>query len=279
MAQVDLSAGTVHYQERGSGPPVVLVHGLFVNSSLWHDVVPVLARRFRVLTLDLPLGSHPTPVKPDADVSPAGLARLVAEFLTALDLSEVTLVGNDTGGAICQLVAADHPERLARLVLTNCDAYENFLPPAFRYLQWLARVPGGVWAIAQATRFPLVRGLPIGYGGLSKRRAPRAIEDSWCAPACADPGVRHDVTKALRGIHPRYTLDAVRKLRDFDRPVLLAWGQDDRFFPPRFAQRLARDIPQARLELIPDSRTFVPLDAPAQLTDLITTLVADPADR
>lgn len=191
MAQVDLSAGTVHYQERGSGPPVVLVHGLFVNSSLWHDVVPVLARRFRVLTLDLPLGSHPTPVKPDADVSPAGLARLVAEFLTALDLSEVTLVGNDTGGAICQLVAADHPERLARLVLTNCDAYENFLPPAFRYLQWLARVPGGVWAIAQATRFPLVRGLPIGSGTRQSRHVVwrsvriRCGSRAWCLLAAA----------------------------------------------------------------------------------------------
>lgn len=278
MPQVTLSAGTLRYHEHGSGPPVVLVHGLLVNASLWHEVVPPLARHFRVVAPELPFGSHPEPVRPDTDLSPSGLAALVAEFLAALNLTDVTLVGNDTGGAICQVVAADHPERLARLVLTNCDAYDNFLPPAFRYLQWLARIPGGVWVLAQNLRFSMLRRLPIGYGGLSARPVPRAIEESWCTPLRTNAGIRHDAAKALRGIHPRYTLDAVRKLRHFDRPVLLAWGQDDPFFPPTFAQRLARDLPHARLELMPNARTFVPIDAPHQLADLIVTAATGTAD-
>ncbi|MGA8116353.1 MAG: alpha/beta hydrolase [Actinocatenispora sp.] len=273
MAQVQLPAGTLHYQDRGEGSPVVLVHGMLVNSELWRDVVPRLTERFRVLTPDLPFGSHTEAMRPDADLSPTGLATAVADFLAALDLTDVTLVGNDTGGAICQLVAAHHPQRLGRLALTNCDAYDNFFPPAFRYLQWLARIPGGVWAMAQTMRFGPARGLPIAYGGLVHHRAPREVEDRWCAPALRSAAVRRDTGKVLRGIHPRYTLDAIRLLRDSSLPVLLAWGDDDRFFPPDVASRLAADLRAARLERIPGSRTFVPLDAPERFAELLTAFV------
>lgn len=269
MPTLDLPQGVLHYSDTGTGPAVVLVHGALVDGRLWDTVATRLASRHRVIVPDLPLGSHRVSMNPDADLSPPGLARLLDEVVTALRLTGVTLVGNDTGGAICQLAAARDPAWLVRLVLTNCDAYENFLPPAFRYLQILARIPGGMWLLAQGMRSRVVRGLPIGYGGLSVRRALREVETGWVTPMRADGGIRRDMGKVLRGISPRYTLDAAARLRTLDLPVLLAWGRNDRFFRPAFAERLAADLPNARLELIHGARTFVPLDAPERLADLI----------
>ena len=135
LREAQLSQGTIHYRELGTGKPIVLVHGLLTNSLLWADVATVLAREFRVIAPDWPLGSHEQPLRPGTDLTPPGLAKVIADFLAALELENVTLVGNDTGGALSQLVAVDQPERLGRLVLTPCDAYENFLPPMFRPLQ------------------------------------------------------------------------------------------------------------------------------------------------
>ena len=171
---VTLEQGTIAYRETGPGdaPAIVFVHGAFVDGTLWRKVVPRLEGSYRCVVPDLPLGSHRTPMNPGADLSPPGLAKLIADFIEALDLDDVTLVGNDTGGAICQLVVTRHPERIGRLVLTPCDAYENFLPPAFRYLQSLARVPGGVARWPRRCGSPRTGGSPIAFGWLSKRADP-----------------------------------------------------------------------------------------------------------
>jgi pimeloyl-ACP methyl ester carboxylesterase len=274
MHEVELSQGTVRYTDTGGeGLVVVLVHGAFVSGSLWRDVVGPLSEHARVVVPELPLGSHEVPLRPDADLTPPGVARLIADFLAALDLREVTLVGNNTGGAMCQLVATLHGERLARLVLTNCDAYENFLPPAFRYVQLLARIPGGMWVLAQAVRSRTVRQMPNAFGRLSLREVDAERMEAWVRPVREDAGIRRDLTKVLRGISTRYTIRAAEQLREFGRPVLLAWGQRDRFFRPSFAERLARDIPGARLAWVADSATFVAVDAPRELAGLISDFV------
>jgi pimeloyl-ACP methyl ester carboxylesterase len=274
---VTLPQGTLAYSEVGTGPPIVFVHGALVDGRLWERVTPLLAAEHRCVVPDLPLGSHRTPLSPDADLSPPGLAKLVADFLQALDLDGVTLVGNDTGGAICQLVALNHPDRLARLVLTPCDAYENFLPLAFRYLQVAARVPGGIAALMQTMRPRAMRRAPIAYGWLTKKRLPDELLDHWVEPVMSDAEVRRDVVKVLRGISKRYTLEAAERLRGFDRPALLAWAPEDRFFTLKYAQRLAGAFPDARLELIDDARTFVSLDQPERLGALIGEFAAAPA--
>ncbi|MDT7610091.1 MAG: hypothetical protein QOG96_4594 [Pseudonocardiales bacterium] len=274
MQELELPQGTVRYTDTGGpGPVVVLVHGAFVNGELWRDVVGPLGRVARVVVPELPLGSHQVALRADADLTPPGVARLLADLLTALDLREVTLVGNDTGGAICQLVATAHPERLAKLVLTNCDAYENFLPPAFRYLQLLGRLPGCIWLLAQSCRSRAVRRLPFAFGWLSATPVDRERSDAWVRPVLDDAGVRRDVSKVLRGISSRYTLRAAEQLREFHRPVLLAWGRRDRFFKPGYAERLAGDIPGARLVWFENAATFVPVDAPEQLAALIADFV------
>jgi pimeloyl-ACP methyl ester carboxylesterase len=273
---VTLPQGTIAYGESGpaDGAAVVLVHGAFVDGTLWRNVVPELEGSLRCITPDLPLGSHRTPMNAGADLSPPGLAKLIADFIAELGLEDVTLVGNDTGGAICQLVVTRHPERIGRLVLTPCDAYENFLPPAFRYLQLLARIPGGVGTIAQSQRIPGVSRSPLAFGWLSKRRIPSEVLDHWTEPIIHDKAVRADARRVLRGISNKYTIDAATKLRDFHGPTMLAWATEDRFFKPKFAERLAADIPGARLEWIDDARTFVSEDQPERLASLIGDFAA-----
>jgi pimeloyl-ACP methyl ester carboxylesterase len=277
MSEVSLPQGTIHYRESGQGPPIVFAHGLLVDGRLWRKVTPLLEDRFRCIVPDLPIGSHPEPMAADADLSPPGLARIVADFLQALELEDVILVANDTGGAISQITAANHPERIGRLVLTNCDAFENFLPPAFRPLQWAARVPGALTGIMQGMRMTPMRRLPIAYGWLIKRDFAGAPTREWVEPFLSDGGVRRDTVKVLRGIHPRYTMDAAEKLRSFDRPALLAWAVEDRFFKVSYAEKLAATINGARLERIDDSYTFVSEDQPERLAELIARFAGEPA--
>jgi pimeloyl-ACP methyl ester carboxylesterase len=265
-----LSQGTIRYRELGNGAPIVLVHGLLVNSLLWTDVAELLAPDFRVIAPDLPLGSHTQPLKPGADLTPPGQARLIADFLETLDLTDVTLVGNDTGGALCQLVAAHHGERLGRLVLTPCDSYEAFLPPAFAPLKALGYVPGAVWAVGNLMRSRFAQRLPIAYGWLSKKPIDDEVMRSFLTPVWTDVRIRKELASVLRGIDKRYTLEAAQHFGAFEKPVLIAWAPEDRFFKLSNAERLARDFPNARLERIDQSLTFVPVDQPRRLAELIT---------
>jgi pimeloyl-ACP methyl ester carboxylesterase len=276
LKEIRLPQGRIRYQDTGSGEPIVFVHGLLVNGALWRKVTPLLEGAHRCIVPDLPLGSHQIPMAAEADLSPPGVARLVSDFLDALELDGVTLVGNDTGGAICQLVAAHHPGRLGRLVLTPCDAYENFLPPAFRPLQYGAHVPGLITALVQGARIGAIRRGPLGFGMLIKRRP---MDDEalrgYLAPFLADRGVRRDALKVLRGISNRQTIEAAERLRNFDRPTLIAWAPEDRFFKLRFAERLVSDIPNARLVRIEDSLTFVPEDQPERLAEAIAGFIEE----
>jgi pimeloyl-ACP methyl ester carboxylesterase len=277
MKEATIPQGTIRYREEGTGEPIVLVHGLLANGLLWREVVPELGKDFRVIVPDFPLGSQDVPMHEGTDLSPPGLAAIVAAFLEALDLREVTLVGNDTGGAICQLVAVNHPERLGRLVLTPCDAYDNFLPPMFRPLQLVARVPGAIWLIAQSLRPRPARRLPFAFGWLSKRPLAPDVSDAFLAPVLRDRRIRREVAAVLRGISPRHTEEAARRFGEFDRPVLLIWAPEDRFFKLRYAERLAEAFPNARLELIEDSYAFVPVDQPQRTAELIAAFAREPA--
>jgi pimeloyl-ACP methyl ester carboxylesterase len=215
-------------------------------------------------------------MRADADLSPAGMAEVVAAFLAALDLREVTLVGNDSGGAVSQLVAVRYPERLGRLVLTNCDALEVFPPKGFGYLSWVARIPGAMFLVARAMlHIPRLQRLPMAYGALTMRPLPDATLRQWVEPAARDPQIRRDVCKFMRGISSRLTLDAARALERFDRPVLLVWGADDPFFTVALARRLAAHIPGARVQTIADATVFVPLDQPEAVAAHIARFSAE----
>ena len=273
-ASVTLDQGTIPYRDEGVGDPLLFVHGLLVDGRLWRNVTPHLHGAHRCIVPDWPLGSHQTALAPGADRSPRGIAHLIADFLDALGLERVTIVANDTGGAISQILAAERPERLSGLVLTNCDCLENFLPPVLRPLQWLAHLPGAYWLISQLMRPARVRRSPLGFGMLSRRRIPDDLTAAWVAPL-RRRAVRADVLATLKAIDARDTLRAAEQLHERPLPTLLAWAPEDLTFPLRFAERLAAMIPGARLEQIPDSRAFIPEDQPERLAQLIGAFVGD----
>jgi pimeloyl-ACP methyl ester carboxylesterase len=202
---------------------------------------------------------------PDADLTSVGVAHLIADALAALDLEDVTLVGNDTGGAICQLLITERPERIARLVLTNCDAFEQFFPPAVRPFQILsARFGEGFTTLlARLLRFRSAQRRFMAT--VSTRRFDDETLDAYFGAFLRDPGVRRDAARFMANVSNRYTLAAARSFGAFARPVLLVWGENDPFFSAKLARRLQAAFPHATLHWAPESRAFVPEDQPRQL--------------
>lgn len=273
VQHADLGHARIRYYESGEGSPVVFVHGLLTNAHLWRKVVPTIAAAgHRCIAPDWPLGSHSVAV-PDADLTPPGVADLIAEFLEALDLRHVTLVANDTGGAMTQILMARHPERIARVVLTPADSFERFFPPVFVMLPLLARVPGAVWLLTQTLRLRSLQRLPITFGWVSKRPIARDIVDTYLDPSRHDRAIRADLRRFLRTVHKRHTLAAAERLGGFTKPVLLAWATEDKLFPLSLAHRLQQVLPNSRLIEIADSYTFIPEDNPEALIPLILNFI------
>ncbi|HEX7059111.1 MAG TPA: alpha/beta hydrolase [Solirubrobacterales bacterium] len=269
--EIELPAGTIRYREAGEGKPVVFIHGYLVDGRLWGGVVDRLSDRCRCIAPDWPIGAQRVAMKPDADLSPYGIAEIVASFLEALDLDDVTIVGNDSGGAMSQVTVTRHPQRIGRMVLTNCDTHENFPPGIFKAMPPLAALPGGMSLLAAPFRIPAMA--RAAFRPFARTRIPDNLIASWMEPGLHDPAVKRDVKKVTTGMNKRYTLEAAEKLKGSDLPVLLTWAPGDRFFPIKYAQRLAEDIPNARLVEIPDSKTFVSIDQPQRLADEIAAFV------
>ncbi|TCO58124.1 alpha/beta fold hydrolase [Actinocrispum wychmicini] len=268
-----LSRAKIEYRERGAGPPVVFVHGLLVNADIWRKVVPAVAEAGnRCIAPDWPLGAHSTAV-PGVDLSPPALADMIAEFLDTLDIRDATIVANDTGGALVQLLMVQRPDRIARVVLTPSDCFESFFPPVFAPLPKLARVPGFLWLLVQAARLRLVQRSPLAFGWVAKRPLDKDIVESYIAPS-RRLEIRDDLRRFLLTVHNRHTLAAAERFGEFDKPVLLAWAEEDKLFPIKLAHRLVEALPNASLTAVADSYTFIPEDQPAKLAELITWFIA-----
>jgi pimeloyl-ACP methyl ester carboxylesterase len=276
MPAIELTAGTIDYEDTGGdGPVLVLLHGLAMDGSLWRHVVDGLRDDHRCVVPTLPFGSHHRPMRPDADLSLHGQARLVAELLERLDLRDVTVVQNDLGYA--QILALEHGERIGRLVLVSCEAFDN-LPPGLpgRMLGLAARVPGGLNALVQPLRVRALRRLPMALGLMSARPIPHEVTDAWLRPLMTSRAVRRDVLRYIRSARTEELDAASRRLTEFDRPALVVWAREDRVMPPEHGRRLAELLPQGRLVEIDDSRTLIPLDQPAALTRALRDFVREP---
>lgn len=271
--EIDLPAGRIRYREAGSGKPVVFVHGYLVDGRLWDGVVDRLSDRCRCIAPDWPMGAQQIALEPSADLSPPGVAATIASLLEALDLEDVTIVGNDSGGAMSQVLVTSHPERIGRLVLTNCDTHENFPPGIFKAMPPLAKLPGGMSVLAAPFRIGAVA--RRAFAPFARTHIPDELIASWMQPAMDDPGVRRDLKKVTVGMNKRYTLAAAQKLRQSQLPILLTWAPGDKYFPISYAKRLAGEAGNARLVEIQDSKTFVPLDQPQRLADEIANFVND----
>lgn len=270
--EIELPAGRIRYREAGEGKPIVFVHGYLVDGRLWDGVVDRLADRFRCIAPDWPIGAQQIAMQPGADLSPFGIAALIDSFLAELELNDVTIVGNDSGGAMSQVFVSRYPERVGRLVLTNCDTHENFPPGPFKALPPLARLPGGMSALAAPFKIGAVA--RAAFRPFTSDPLPAALIASWMEPAQKNPDVRRDLKKVTIGMNKRYTLEAAQKLRGSELPILLAWAPGDRVFPLRYAERLAGEVGNARIVQIPDAKTFVPVDQPQRLAEEIAEFVS-----
>jgi pimeloyl-ACP methyl ester carboxylesterase len=277
MPTIDLPQGTINYRvagpERSDTPPVVFIHGLLVNNELWTGVAEALADRgVRSYALNLPLGSHTIPLNAGVDLSPRGIAELIIDALAALDLTDVTLVGNDTGGALCQFVIDTDHSRIGRLVLTNCDAFDVFPPAPFDMIVKVGRKPWRLKVMAATLRPRLLRHSMLGYGGLVAKRLDPAMTSRWASPSRVDAGVRRDTARFLSEVRPADLLDVSSRLSEFGKPVRLVWGAADKFFKIEFAHRLRDAFGDAELVEVPGGRTFIPLDEPNRVADEINAM-------
>jgi pimeloyl-ACP methyl ester carboxylesterase len=272
MTEIELSAGTVDYEDTGGdGPVLVLLHGLIMDASLWDGLIAELASDYRCVAPTLPLGAHRHAMHADADLSLAAIARLVTEFLDRLDLHDVTLLGNDTGGALVQLIMADGAAHVGRVVLASCDAFDNF-PPGLtgKTLVLTGKLSPGMFGLfMQQMRLRMVRRLPIAFGWLTMRGD--AATARWMKPVLKQREIRRDAVRVLRAVaaEPRLLLDVAETLPSFDRPALVVWASADRVMPPEHGRRLAELLPQGQLVEVDDSYTLIPLDQPARLAQLV----------
>jgi pimeloyl-ACP methyl ester carboxylesterase len=279
MPQIALDQATIDYRvlgpEDSSNPPVVFVHGILVDSRLWDRVADGLAQRgYRCYLPNWPLGSHTSPVNEGAELSPVTVASMIHGFLEALDLSDVTLVGNDTGGGLCQFLVDAHPHRIGRLTLTNCDAFDKFPPFPFNVVFALLRGPISIKVLFEQMRFKALRHSPLGYGLLT--RPDTQLTASWLRPARTDVRIRRDLARLLRAVAKTDLTEVSTRLPRFTKPVTIVWGQRDRCFTPALGRRLAALFPHSTLVEVPDARTFVPLDAPSAVVDAIVGVGAAP---
>jgi pimeloyl-ACP methyl ester carboxylesterase len=283
MPQIELPQGTISYRVVGPEDsrlaPVVFIHGLLVDGRLWNGVADRLAAQgLRCYQPDLPLGSHRIPMPPATDLSPAGLAGLIDAFMAGMGLDDVTLVGNDTGGALCQFTIDTHPERVGRLVLTNCDAFDKFPPAPFDGLVRAARHPAVTRALLLPMGSRLVRHSPLGFGLLA-REFDAGLTRDWLAPAMRDAAIREDIARFARAVKPAELLDVSTRLHRFERPVRVVWGEADRVFKPAFGRRLADLFEDGTYVGLPGARTFVALDEPDGLAERILEIGAPEAAR
>lgn len=278
-ATVDLPQGTLAYRAAGPAtsnyPPVVFIHGLLVDAHLWAPVAARLAAEgIRSYAPTLPLGSHQHPMRTDADLSPQGVAAIVGDFIRALDLTDVTIVGNDTGGAICQVVLGADTSRISAAVLTNCDAFGTFPPLSLAPLFRALRHPGVVAGMVPPLRSKAMRNGPLAYGPLASEPIDPALTLDWIEPL-ANPAIRRDLAKFARAVHPRVLLDAASRFGAFTGPTRILWGEADSMFRLKLGRQLADAFPHATLVTVPGGRTFLPLDHPDKVADEVKAAIRE----
>lgn len=268
-SRVSTPFGEIAYREAGDGPAAVFIHGVFLNSYLWHEVMQRLASPTRrCIAIDL-LAHGDTQTSDDQDLAFPAQADMIAAVLDALDIHEADVVGNDSGGGIAQLLAVRHPARVRTLALTNCDVHDNWPPQAFAPV--VAMAASGVLGFVAAemlTNLELARSdLGLGAGLQHPERLEAHDVDSYLAPLFATPERAAALERFINAWDPSQTTAIEPQLRSLQIPTLIVWGTDDPFFPIEWAYWLERTIPAARPVIeISGGRLFIPAEEPDALS-------------
>jgi pimeloyl-ACP methyl ester carboxylesterase len=255
--------------------PVLAVHGLLLDGRLWDGVADRIAPHARVLLPDLPLGAHRRAVPDRSRLTAPDVAGALVDLLDGLGVERALLVGNDTGGALVQIAAAAHPDRVSGIVLAGCDAFEHFPPPLLLPLLPLARVPGGTGLFVRALGVPALLADPGRLNLFSVRGLGRPLVADLLAPARVDRAVRADLAAFVRGIRPAPLLAAVDGLRRHAGRAAVVWGRRDRIFPAGDAERLAALLGTS-VRWLDDALTFVPVDRPDAVAEAVLGLLGTP---
>ncbi|WP_040835753.1 alpha/beta fold hydrolase [Nocardia brevicatena] len=285
MPTVDLPAGRIHYVERGATstdrPTVVLLHGLLMNHTVWDRVIDLLPDVFRYVLPDLPLGAHPIPLKPDAELDLRGMNRLIADFLAALDLRDVTLVHSDWGGGLF-LTAYGWDERVGRIIALPCEAFDNF-PPGLpgKMATVAAHTPGGITPALRQLRIRWLRNSPLLFGRMARKPLPDNLVRGWTEPGLRTEEIRRDLRKYATSSFNRPELIAhTEALRNFSGPALILWSSAGKVMPREHGRRLVELLPNGRLVEIDDAYVLSMLDRPEAVAHaMIEFLTRTRADK
>jgi len=278
---VGLGEARVAYYEEGGGEPLVLLHGCPFSSFVWRKVIPRLSPRYRCLAPDL-LGLGDTETSEGADWSLRAQAAMVVGFLDALGIERTHVVGHDHGGAVAQLLAAEHPERIDRLVISNAEAYDNWPSAEERPFVRATQVPllGDLilWAWSRRPMFRLT--LKEAKAVHDPKVLSAELLDGYVRANLSDRHRREKTKRFLAGQfdpeNNRTTTDLLDGLRRFDRPTLLVWARDDPHFGSEWGERLYRDIPGAvRFELLPETGHLLMEEKPERFAALVGNFLAE----
>jgi pimeloyl-ACP methyl ester carboxylesterase len=269
----DVKSGRIAYFEKGRGPVALFVHGVPLNGYHWRNIIDRVQHRRRCIAIDLMALGY-TEIAPTQDVSFTAQARMLVEVMDALGIAKVDLVGNDSGGAIAQIFAAHHPERLTSLVLTNCDVHDGWPPPQVLPIMEHAR---------NGTLAPIFQPM-LDRPDLLRERYARG-ESVPLFRSYADPSVLTDEVirlylQPLLSSQPRieafqrywlgfdntHTVAIHSALKALQVPTLIVWGLKDIFFDKKWAYWLKDTIPGARRVIeVAEGRLFFPEDLPDTL--------------
>jgi pimeloyl-ACP methyl ester carboxylesterase len=266
---VTLSAGDIAYADLGNGPSALFVHGVLVNADLWRHAMAGVADQRRCIAPDLPAHGS-SPAGPDADLTLVGLAELLEELCATLGLGQVDLVCNDTGGAVSQVFAARHPERIRTLTLTNCDVHENFPPESFKpSIELAAAGQFGSLVAALAQDLDLARSeVGLGQGYQHPEALSDAVVQSYLGPFIADQG--QGLERFLTASSAAELMAVEPELAELHMPAQVVWGTGDTFFEPQWAERLRQMIPGVRrVTLIEGAMLFFPDERADELIPLL----------
>ncbi len=266
MEKIEIEGNTIDYKEVGTGYPLLFIHGAFSSGKTWRKVVPELSAHFRCIIPEWPFGGHKTPIQHEMDFTPSGIAELISKVLDSLNLTQVMIVANDTGGAYAQVFTAKYSQKVSSLVLTNCEGFEIFPPKKFQSLKTMVKVPGYLRGMARLFRFTSFLKLNITFGLLSNSLKKEEIYEFYVKEFSENKLIQNDFRQLAAGWDPKYTIEAAKKLSSFEQPVLILWGTEDKLlFPVELGKRLKALFQNGTFVEIPDSMTYVQEDNPKEL--------------
>ena len=267
---VDLPLLTMRVRTTGEGPAIVFTHGLLVDGQIWDEVArDIAARGYRVILPDLPLGAHTVPVNDRRQLTTRSVAGAIFDMADALNVDRFAMLGFDTGGALAQVATASNFDRVDRLALMSCDAFDHFPPALIRPFQWATRWSPMMTLVLKSLSSPRLQHRPLPLGLVAKHKIDPRLIEAWSKPTASDPEIRQDCVAFIRQMSSVDTLSAATKLARYPGPSMVLWSQEDRVFPRRDAQRLADLLPGCQLRWIEDSYVFAPLDNPGRTVTLM----------